>query len=191
MPFDEAQHLTATAASSLFGEKGWSTHERTWVRPTLEVNGVWGGFQGEGTKTVLPAVAHAKITCRLVANQRPAEIFKHIEAHINQHVDPGVAVSVHAEEAAGAPYSVPASHPGIQAAAAVLHESYGRAPYRVGSGGTLPLCGIFLEHLGIYTVPFSFGLDDEGAHGPDEFFRLDNFRRAQLAYGDVLYAIAS
>lgn len=191
VPFDEAGHLAATAAPALFGEKGWTTHERTWIRPTLEVNGIWGGFQGDGTKTVLPATAHAKITCRLVADQRPAEVVKHIEAHIHKHADPAVTVSIQAEEAAGAPYSVPATHPGIQAAAAVLADSYGRDPYQVGSGGTLPLCGIFLEHLGIYTVPFSFGLDDEGAHGPDEFFRLDNFRRAQLAYGDVLYAIAS
>ena len=189
VPFDEAQHLAATAAPALFGEKGWTTHERTWVRPTLEVNGVWGGFQGAGTKTVLPATAHAKITCRLVAGQRPARIVGCLEAHIEQHVDPAVTVSVHAEEAAGAPYSVPAEHPGVAAAAGVLRRSYGRDPYRVGSGGTLPLCGIFLEHLGIYTVPLSFGLDDEGAHGPDEFFRLDNFRRAQRAYGDVLYAI--
>ena len=190
VPFSEEEHLAATAAPALFGENDWTTHERTWVRPTLEINGIWGGFQGAGTKTVLPATAHAKITCRLVADQQPSQIIERLRAHIDRHADPSVVVDVNPEDAAGSPYSIPADHPGVVAAAEVLRLSYGRDPYHVGSGGTLPLCGIFLEQLGIYTVSFSFGLDDEGAHGPDEFFRLTSFRRAQHAYGDLMYAVA-
>ena len=191
VPFDEAAYLAATGVPELYGERGWSTYEREWVRPTLEVNGMWGGFQGEGTKTVLPATAHAKITCRLVANQQPARILELVSAHLSRHAPAGVRVRCRPSEVHGAPYLVPADHPGNRAAAAVLERLYGVAPLHTGSGGSIPVCGLLLEELGIHTIGFSFALDDEGAHGPDEFFRLASFRRAQEAYCLILQELAA
>ena len=191
VPFDEAAYLAATGVPELYGERGWSTYEREWIRPTLEVNGMWGGFQGDGTKTVLPAAAHAKITCRLVANQQPARVLELVSAHLRRHAPAGVRVSCQPSEVHGAPYLVPADHPGNRAAAAVLERLYGVAPLHTGSGGSIPVCGLLLEELGIHTIGFSFALDDEGAHGPDEFFRLASFRRAQEAYCLILQELAA
>ena len=191
VPFDETTYLAATGVPELYGERGWSTYEREWVRPTLEVNGMWGGFQGEGTKTVLPATAHAKITCRLVANQQPARILELVSSHLTRHAPAGVRVCSQPSEVHGAPYLVPADHPGNRAAAAVLERLYGVAPLHTGSGGSIPVCGLLLEELGIHTIGFSFALDDEGAHGPDEFFRLASFRRAQEAYCLILQELAA
>ena len=191
VPFDEAAYLAATGVPELYGERGWSTYEREWVRPTMEVNGMWGGFQGAGTKTVLPATAHAKITCRLVANQQPARILELVSGHLSRHAPAGVRVRCRTSEVHGAPYLVPADHPGNRAAAAVLERLYGVAPLYSGSGGSIPVCGLLLEELGIHTIGFSFALDDEGAHGPDEFFRLASFRRAQEAYCLILQELAA
>ena len=191
VPFDEAAYLAATGVPELYGERGWSTYEREWVRPTLEVNGMWGGFQGAGTKTVLPATAHAKITCRLVANQQPARVLELVSAHLTRHAPAGVRVRCQPSEVHGAPYLVSADHPGNQAAAAVLERLYGVAPLHTGTGGSIPVCGLLLEELGIHTIGFSFALDDEGAHGPDEFFRLASFRRAQEAYCLILQELAA
>ena len=191
VPFDEAAYLAATGAAALYGERGWSTYEREWIRPTLEVNGMWGGFQGAGTKTVLPAAAHAKITCRLVANQQPPRILELVAGHLRRHAPAGVRVSCETSDVHGAPYLVPGDHPGNRAAAAVLERLYGVAPLHTGTGGSIPVCGLLLEELGIHTVGFSFALDDEGAHGPDEFFRLASFRRAQEAYCLILQELAA
>lgn len=191
VPFDEAAHLKITGAPALYGEAGWSTYEREWIRPTLEVNGLWGGFQGEGTKTVLPASAHAKITCRLVADQQPARILELVAGHLQRHAPPGVRVHCDASDVHGAPYSVPADHPANRAAATVLERLYGVAPLHTGSGGSIPVCGLLRDELGIHTVGFSFALDDEGAHGPDEFFRLASLHRAQEAYCLILQELAS
>ena len=191
VPFDEAAYLAATGAPAVYGERGWSTYEREWIRPTLEVNGMWGGFQGDGTKTVLPATAHAKITCRLVANQQPPRILELVSAHLQRQAPAGVRVSCQPSDVHGAPYLVAADHPGNRAAAAVLERLYGVAPLHTGTGGSIPVCGLLLEELGIHTIGFSFGLDDEGAHGPDEFFRLASFRRAQEAYCLILQELAA
>ena len=189
--FDEAAYLGSTGAPALYGERGWSTYEREWIRPTLEVNGMWGGFQGAGSKTVLPAAAHAKITCRLVADQQPPRILELVGAHLQRQAPAGVRVSCQPSDVHGAPYVVAADHPGNRAAAAVLERLYGVPPLHTGTGGSIPVCGLLLEELGIHTIGFSFGLDDEGAHGPDEFFRLASFRRAQEAYCLILQQLAA
>ena len=191
VPFDEAAHLQITGAPALYGEAGWSTYEREWIRPTLEVNGLWGGFQGDGTKTVLPAAAHAKITCRLVADQQPGRILELVACHLERHAPPDVRVSCAVSDVHGSPYSVPVDHPANRAAATVLERLYGVAPLHTGSGGSIPVCGLLQDELGIHTIGFSFALDDEGAHGPDEFFRLASFRRAQEAYCMILKELAA
>jgi acetylornithine deacetylase/succinyl-diaminopimelate desuccinylase-like protein len=186
IPFDEADYKAELGVDALFGEPGYSTYERAWIRPTLEVNGIWGGFQGEGVKTVLPGSAHAKISCRLVPDQDPAQILKLLTTHIEKHTPPGVKVALDLNPSTADPYLIPFDHPGNQAAADVHKELFGKEPYYARMGGSIPVCGIFLKELGAYTVNFAFGLKDENVHGPDEFFRLKSFSRAQLAYGMLL-----
>ncbi|MGD8739875.1 MAG: dipeptidase [Desulfobacterales bacterium] len=186
IPFDEADYKAELGVDELFGEPGYSTYERAWIRPTLEVNGIWGGFQGEGVKTVLPSSAHAKISCRLVPDQDPAQILKLLTTHIEKHTPPGVKVALDLNPSTADPYLIPFDHPGNQAAAHVHKDLFGKEPYYARMGGSIPVCGIFLKELGAYTVNFAFGLKDENVHGPDEFFRLKSFSRAQLAYGMLL-----
>ena len=190
IPYDEADYKAQLGVDDLFGEPGYTTRERAWVRPTLEVNGIWGGFQGEGIKTVIPQEAHAKITCRLVPDQNPSKVIDHMTTHIEKHAPHGVKVTVRPERYAARSYQIPPDHPGNQAARAVLSEVYGKAPYYTRLGGTLPVCGLLLNRLGVYTVTFAFGLEDENAHAPDEFFRLRSFERGQIAYCKLLQQLS-
>ncbi len=186
VPFDRDEYLHEVGLEEEFGEPGYTNRERGWVRPTLEMNGIWGGFQEDGIKTVLPNAAHAKITCRLVADQDPERIINLLEEHIAQQAPPGVRVEVNPLSIRGRPYSIAADHWGNRAAAAVLTEFYGREPYQTRSGGSIPITGVFLEQLGIDTIGFGFGIEDENYHAPDEFFRLASFRKGQRAYGRLL-----
>ena len=186
VPFDRDEYLREVGLKEEFGEPGYTNRERGWVRPTLEMNGIWGGFQEDGIKTVLPNAAHAKITCRLVADQDPERIINLLEEHIAQQAPPGVRVEVKPLSIRGRPYSIAADHWGNRAAAAVLTEFYGREPYQTHSGGSIPITGVFQEQLGIDTIGFGFGIEDENFHAPDEFFRLASFRKGQRAYGRLL-----
>ena len=182
IPDDEAKYKADLGVDDVYGEPGYTTRERAWARPTLEVNGMWGGFQGAGVKTVLPNEAHAKISCRLVANQKPARIIELLTAHVKQHTLPGVRVSVTPGAATADPYLMPADHPWNKATYEVLKQVYGKTPYYMRVGGSVPVCPLILKELGAYTVSFAFGLDDENLHAPNEFFRLRSFTRGQTAY---------
>lgn len=190
IPFDEAEYRESLGVDTLFGETGYTTYERAWVRPTLEVNGIWGGFQDEGVKTVLPQRAHAKITCRLVPDQTPDKIVALISDHIAKREPPGISTTIHAEPSGALPYLIPPDHPGNRAAHTVLSELYGREPYYTRLGGSLPICTLFLQQLGTYTVNFAFALEDENMHSPDEFFRLSSFTRGQHAYCKLLQQLS-
>ena len=190
VPLDEAVYKATLGIPDVYGEPGYTTLERAWARPTLEVNGMWGGFQGEGVKTVLPNEAHAKISCRLVANQEPAEIVRLVTAHVAKHAPQGVRVTVTAGGAGSLPYLMPADHPANKVAYAVLEELYGRAPLYMMMGGSVPVCPLFLKELGAYTVSFGFGLEDENIHAPDEFWRLSSFERGQKGYCMLLSELA-
>jgi acetylornithine deacetylase/succinyl-diaminopimelate desuccinylase-like protein len=189
VPFDEREHLRETGAPGLFGEPGFSTYERAWARPTLEVNGIYGGFQGEGLKTVLPSEAHAKISCRLVADQEPSRVADLIIAHVNKVTPPGVRVRATKAESGAMPYLIPADHGGLRVAASVLKDLYGKEPYEIRMGGTIPANALFLQHLQAYTIVFAFGLEDERQHSPNEFFRLSGYERGQKAYAMLLSAL--
>ena len=189
IPFDEGEYLGEVGALCTFGEPGFSTHERAWARPTLEVNGIYGGFQEEGLKTVLPSTAHAKISCRLVADQKPSKIADLVQAHVNKVAPPGVKVAVKKSESGAIPYLVPASEPGMRIASSVLREVYAKEPYQVRMGGTISAIGMFLQYLQTYTIVFAFGLHDERQHSPNEFFRLSNYERGQKAYGMFLHRL--
>jgi acetylornithine deacetylase/succinyl-diaminopimelate desuccinylase-like protein len=186
VPFDPDGYQLAIGVQALVGEPGYSTYERTWTRPTLEINGIWGGYQGDGVKTVVPARCHAKITCRLVADQDPDFVLDRVEAHLASHGPPGARVSVTRHGAKARAYRVPIDHPGVQAVADVLTESYGRPPYFVGIGGSLPITDMFLRELNAYTVMVGFSLDDECVHSPNEFMRLASFERGAAVYVRLL-----
>jgi len=172
LPFDEAEYLAEIGAPAPVGEPGYSTLERQWTRPTLEVNGMWGGYQGPGTKTVTPSEAHAKITCRLVPNQDPADIAAKIARHLAAHLPAGVRLAVHPEAHGAQPYRIPADHFGLKTAAAALSQTFGIEPVIVRMGGTVPVCEVFKRVMGLDTVFFSFSTADEDFHAPNEFFRV-------------------
>ena len=186
VPWDEAAYLAQTGAPSTLGEPGYTTRENLWARPTLEVNGLTSGWQGAGTKTVLPAVASAKITCRLVANQNPEKIFDLIAAHAEAHCPPGVTTEVSRNPGRADPFLVPAGHNATAIAGQVLEEVYGKPAYKTRVGGSIPVMSTLLDELGLHAVMFAFGHDDENQHAPDEFFRLPTFRRGQTAYARLM-----
>jgi len=189
IPFDAQSYQERIGVTALLAEPGYTSQEHLAARPTLEINGIWGGFQGEGVKTVLPAEAHAKITCRLVANQEPATIVELLTRHVEKHTPPGVQATVRPLPGTARPYLVPTDHWGNQAAAEVLREIYGKEPYSTRTGGSIPVCELFLTHLGAYTIGFAWGLMDEQVHAPNEFFRLSSFRRAPIAYCKLLHRL--
>jgi acetylornithine deacetylase/succinyl-diaminopimelate desuccinylase-like protein len=172
LPFDEKRFMAQVGAPALAGEPGYSTLERQWIRPTLEVNGMWGGYQGHGSKTVTPSEAHCKISCRLVPDQQPDKIRALVVRHLESHVPAGVSLTVHPGGHGAFPYLIPSDHPGLRTAQRVLEEVYEQPPLRVRMGGTLPVSELFKRLLGIDTVFFSFSTADEDFHSPNEFFRV-------------------
>jgi acetylornithine deacetylase/succinyl-diaminopimelate desuccinylase-like protein len=182
VPFDEAALRKDLGVSELVGEPDYAPLERTWIRPTLEVNGIWGGFQGDGSKTVLPNEAHAKITCRLVPDQDPDRIADAVEQHIRRHTPAGVTAAITRSKGKARPYLMPAAHPGLAAAAKALRAAYGKEPVQVRLGGTLPVADLVKRELGTWLVFFAFGEPDNLVHAPNEFLRLQTFDRGTRAY---------
>ena len=172
LPFDESAYLAQVGAPAPFGEIGYSTLERQWTRPTLEVNGMWGGYQGPGQKTVIPCEAHAKITCRLVADQDPATVAARVKRHLDTHVPSGTRLTVTVADHGARAASIPADHFALRAAASALQATFGVPPLVVRMGGTVPISELFQRHLGLDTVFFSFSTADEDFHAPNEFFRV-------------------
>lgn len=191
VPFDEEEFRRDLGLAEAVGEPGYSTLEREWARPTLDVSGLWGGFIGEGIKTVIPKEAHAKLSCRLVPNQDPAKILDLLDAHLAAHVSRGAKVTTRHEEGMVQAYLVPVDHPGTRAARDVLLEMYGKEPYYIRMGGSVPILDIFLRELGAYAIPFGFSLPDERVHAPDEFYRVASFERGQLAFCKILVRLGA
>jgi acetylornithine deacetylase/succinyl-diaminopimelate desuccinylase-like protein len=189
LEFDEVALKKELGVEELFGEKGYTHLERTWVRPTLEINGVFGGFSGEGIKTVLPAEAGAKITCRLVPNQDPDEIVAKLKAHIEKYKPIGVSVEV-TEFDKGKPFITPFDHPAIQAAGRSYEKVYNVPTSYVRGGGSIPIVAAFDEILGLPVVLMGFGLASENFHAPNEHFHLENFDQGLRVIGDYYYEIA-
>jgi acetylornithine deacetylase/succinyl-diaminopimelate desuccinylase-like protein len=174
LPWNDSKYAKDLGVGQLYGEKGFTTLERLWARPTLECNGIWGGFTGEGAKTVLPAKASAKISMRLVPNQKAADVAKLFERHIKKLAPKSVKIDVkylHGGEAA----ITPIESPGVRAAVKALEKGFGKKPLYQMEGGSIPIVVQFKEILGLETVLLGFGLPDENAHAPDEFLNLGNF----------------
>ncbi len=158
----------------LFGEPGFTALERTWVRPTLELNGVYGGFEGEGTKTIIPSEAHAKITCRLVPDQDPEQIQRAIANHIRANTPPGAEVDVTLLDR-GRPYVPPFDHPAIALASKAYEQAYGVPAAFIRMGGSIPIVETFQALLQMPAVLMGFALNTENFHSPNEHFSLENF----------------
>jgi acetylornithine deacetylase/succinyl-diaminopimelate desuccinylase-like protein len=176
LPFDETAYLAETGSPALVGEVGFTTLERRGARPTLDVNGIWGGFTGEGPKTIIPAEAHAKISARLVADQDPARVYEAIRSFILEIAPPGVRVEVR-ELGLGAPGAMPIDHPVTQAAARAIEAAFGRPPLYIREGGSVPVTAAFEPVLGVTPFLLGFMNPDDRAHAPDESLIYDNFER--------------
>jgi len=180
LPFDEKEFLEEVGAPALDGEKGYTILERLWTRPTCEVNGILSGYTGEGAKTVLPAKAMAKVSCRLVPDQDPAEIEKLMDAHIKKVSPPGVTVTVQHLHG-GRPWKAKLDGPIFDAARRALSKAFDREPVIVGEGGSIPVVGDFQRILGTPVLLVGFGLPGENAHAPYEWMSADNFRKGMIA----------
>jgi acetylornithine deacetylase/succinyl-diaminopimelate desuccinylase-like protein len=191
LPFDDATYLAQVGAPATFGEAGYTTLERQWTRPTLEVNGMWGGYEGPGSKTVIPSEAHAKITCRLVPDQDPGEIVSRVMRHLEQHVPPGTRLTITPGDHGARAYRIPSDHFGLRAASAALRAVYGVEPLRVSMGGTVPISELFKRHMGLETVFFSFSTADEDFHAPNEFFRVHRLHEGLEAWARLLTSLSS
>lgn len=190
LPFDEARYLRSIGAREGVGEKGYRLLERQWLRPTLDVNGLWGGYQGPGGKTVIASTASAKITCRLVPDQDPTEIVALISRHLERHCPPGVSLDIRADGHGSKAYEVPGDHFGLAIAERALAEIYDKPALRVRMGATIPIGLIFREALGAETIFFSFSTADEDYHAPNEFFRLSRLDEGVKAWRQYLDRLA-
>ena len=173
-PFDEQEYAADLGVAKLWGEKGFTTNERTGIRPTLEVNGIWGGYTGEGAKTVLPSKAYAKISTRLVPNQSSHKITEKLINYFQSMAPEGVTVKA-SEHHGGEPYMTPIDSKGYKAAAAAIKDTFGKYPIPVRGGGSIPICALFEQELGIKIVFLGFGLDSDNLHSPNEKYDLFNF----------------
>ena len=173
-PFDENEFKQDLGIANVWGEKGYSTNERTGIRPTLEVNGIWGGYTGEGAKTVLPSKAFAKISCRLVPNQSATIITEKVLNYFKSIAPNNVTVNVF-EHHGGEPYSTPIDSHEYQSAAKAIATTFGKEPIPVRGGGSIPICSLFEQELGLKIVFMGFGLDSDNLHSPNEKYDIVNF----------------
>ena len=174
LPWNDKTYAKSLGLKQLYGEKGFTTLERLWARPTLECNGIWGGYTGEGAKTVLPAKAFAKISMRLVPDQSSEKIAKLFEKHFKAIAPKTVTVKVKNLQG-GEPAITPVDSPGVKTAVLALEKGFGKKPLYQREGGSIPIVVDFKKLLGIDSVLLGFGLPDENAHAPNEFLNLDNF----------------
>lgn len=173
-PFNEAEYKADLGVIELWGEAGYSTNERTGIRPTLELNGIWGGYTGEGAKTVLPGKAFAKISARLVPNQNSTKIADLIIGHLKTIAPPYVKVKATLHHG-GEPYLTPIDSSAYKAASKAMETTFGKTPVPVRGGGSIPICSLFEQELKCKVVLMGFGLDSDNLHSPNEKFDIANF----------------
>ncbi len=173
-PFSQAEFNADLGITQEWGEAGYTTNERTGIRPTLELNGIWGGYTGEGAKTVLPSKAYAKISCRLVPNQGSDAITKLLIQHLYAIAPAGVQVKASLHHG-GEPYMTPIDSKGYQCAAKAIEATLGKQPIPVRGGGSIPICALFEQELGIKIIFMGFGLDSDNLHSPNEKYDIANF----------------
>jgi len=173
-PFNEEEYKKDLGVKELWGEKGYTTYERTGIRPSLELNGIWGGYTGEGAKTVLPSKAFAKISARLVPNQDSNKITDLLIQHLKKIAPSCVDIKATLHHG-GEPYMTPMNSRGYKAATKAIETTFGKTPIPVRGGGSIPICSLFEEELGIKIIFMGFGLDSDNLHSPNEKFNIDNY----------------
>jgi acetylornithine deacetylase/succinyl-diaminopimelate desuccinylase-like protein len=189
LPFNEKQYKKDFGVPKLFGESGYTTLERTWARPTFEVNGLLSGFTGEGAKTVLPAIAMAKVSMRLVPNQSPDTIARLFEEYVKKVTPKTVELKV-TRMHGGKPWMTSYDNPFVQAAARAIEKGFGQKPVLTREGGSIPVVSTFQEELGLPSVLFGVGLPDENAHAPNEKLDVGNFHGGIIASAILYQEIA-
>jgi acetylornithine deacetylase/succinyl-diaminopimelate desuccinylase-like protein len=192
VPYGDAEILADTGAPAVYGEPEYSVVERRGARPTLEINGMWGGFIEEGFKTVIPSKAYAKISCRLVPYQDPARIGQQVTAYLKQLAPPTVSVDVQPFHAGAPAFLTPYDSPMIQAAARAYQQTFGNEPLYTLEGGGTPVVSVFQQVLQSPIILMGFGLPDDNLHAPNEKFHLPNFYngiRASIAFMRELAAL--
>jgi succinyl-diaminopimelate desuccinylase len=176
LAFDESRYFAQIGVSGAVGEEGYTALERRWARPTCDVNGIWGGYQGKGAKTVLPAEAGAKFSLRLVPNQDPQKVGAALEAMLRQLCPPGITMKLVSQH--GSPgVLVPLDSPYVQAAARAIEHAFGRPPVFTREGGSIPIVTAFHQTLGADALLIGWGQDDDNTHSPNEKFSLADFHR--------------
>jgi acetylornithine deacetylase/succinyl-diaminopimelate desuccinylase-like protein len=185
---DDADWLRSSGARAAVGEKGYSTLERIWARPSLDVCGLTSGFQGAGSKTIIPATASAKVSCRLVPDQAPDEIVRLFEEHVRRAAPPGVDVSVE-YLSGGEPYLAPTDHPVYGAARRAFSRAFGKDTVFIREGGSIPFVRTIADMTGKPCLLMGFGQPDENSHAPNERLVLENFhlgiRAAAYLYDEL------
>jgi acetylornithine deacetylase/succinyl-diaminopimelate desuccinylase-like protein len=189
LPFDEKKYRKDLAAPKLAGESGYSVLERVWGRPTVEVNGLLSGFTGEGPKTVIPALAMAKVSMRLVPDQHPDKIAAQFEEFIRKIAPSSVELTL-TRMHGGRPWMAEFDSPYIRAAGRAIEKGFGKTPVFTREGGSIPVVATFQEALGIPSVLFGVGLPDENAHAPNEKLDLGNFHGGIIASAHLYQEIS-
>jgi acetylornithine deacetylase/succinyl-diaminopimelate desuccinylase-like protein len=174
LPFKPKDFLKTVGSPGLAGEKGFSVAEQVWCRPTLELNGIWGGYMGEGSKTVIPSQAHAKFSCRLVPNQDPDKITKQVEKYIRKLL-PKTVTCKFTVHSTGKPWVAPFTHPFFEVAHKALEKGFGKRAVFIREGGSIPFVTQMHDTFKVPCVLIGFGLPDENAHAPDEHLSLENY----------------
>ncbi len=175
LPEPEQRFLEASGAPVLHGEEGFSVLERVGARPTLDVNGIWGGFTGEGSMTVLPARASAKVSMRLVPDQKPGDIAAKLKAHLEKHLPETMTLERFVDLHGGMPWTCSLDNPVVRAAFRAVERAFGQEPVPLREGGSIPIVQMFADELKVPVVLMGFGLPDEAPHGPNEHFDLGNY----------------
>ena len=173
-PFNEEAYKKDLDINEVYGEKGYTSIERTGIRPTLDVNGIWGGYTGEGAKTVLPSKASAKISMRLVPNQNSDKISALFQKYFESQAPKGVKISVKPHHG-GEPFVISPTNPAYMAASKAMEETYGKKPVPTRGGGSIPIVALFKKELGLDSILFGFGLDSDALHSPNEHYGLFNY----------------
>lgn len=186
----DGYYTEATGVPELFGEQGWTHEERIGLRPTLEINGVRGGYLGEGAKTVIPARAHAKVSARLVAHQDPQAVYEAIRKHLDSVAPSGVDVKI-SLDTVGHPVRADPDHPMVRVVERALEETFGTRPALIPEGGSIPAVAMLQKELGLVPVLAGFGQRDENMHAPDESFRLKNYVRGREASTRLITHLAN
>ncbi len=190
LDFDDEAFRKELGVKGLFGEEGYTTLERKWARPTLDVNGLLSGFTGEGAKTVLPSEARAKFSMRLVPDQDPVKIAELATDFLHEIVPDTVELEIINHHGA-APVLVPRDGPAVRAAVRAYEQGFGREPVFIREGGSIPVCNVFQEELGVDSLLMGLGLPDDGAHAPNERFRVEDYYRGMVTMASFLREMAS